>query len=120
MKVILLQDVKGKGKKGQMIEVSDGYARNSHFLHKGPGAHQHGFAVHDAANTAIGIVAQGLHFEMVTVTALQQLVEQGRKASAIGYDYRCGVGHHLVRVAAAIEFQAVHFHRTGGEQIFVA
>ena len=28
MKIILLQDVKGKGKKGQMLEVSDGYARN--------------------------------------------------------------------------------------------
>ena len=28
MKVILLQDVKGKGKKGQMLEVSDGYSRN--------------------------------------------------------------------------------------------
>ena len=28
MKVILTQDVKGKGKKGQMIEISDGYARN--------------------------------------------------------------------------------------------
>ena len=28
MKVILLQYVKGKGKKGQMLEVSDGYARN--------------------------------------------------------------------------------------------
>ncbi len=28
MKVILQQDVKGKGKKGQLIEVSDGYARN--------------------------------------------------------------------------------------------
>lgn len=28
MKVILLQDIKGKGKKGQLLEVSDGYARN--------------------------------------------------------------------------------------------
>ncbi len=28
MKVILLQDVKGQGKKGQLVDVSDGYARN--------------------------------------------------------------------------------------------
>ncbi len=28
MKVILLQDVKGQGKKGQLVNVSDGYARN--------------------------------------------------------------------------------------------
>ena len=28
MKVILLQDVKGSGKKGEVIEVSDGFARN--------------------------------------------------------------------------------------------
>jgi large subunit ribosomal protein L9 len=28
MKVILLQDIKGKGKKGQLLEISDGYARN--------------------------------------------------------------------------------------------
>jgi len=28
MKVILQQDVKGQGKKGQLIEISDGYARN--------------------------------------------------------------------------------------------
>ena len=28
MKVILNQDVKGQGKKGQLVEVSDGYARN--------------------------------------------------------------------------------------------
>lgn len=28
MKVVLLQDVKGSGKKGELVEVSDGYARN--------------------------------------------------------------------------------------------
>ena len=28
MKVILQQDVRGKGKRGQMIEVAEGYGRN--------------------------------------------------------------------------------------------
>lgn len=34
MKVILQQDIKGKGKKGQLVNVSDGYARN-YLLPKG-------------------------------------------------------------------------------------
>ena len=34
MKVILLQDVKAQGKKGEMIQVSDGYARNFLFPKK--------------------------------------------------------------------------------------
>ena len=34
MKVILQQDVKGQGKKGQMFNVSDGYARNFLFPKK--------------------------------------------------------------------------------------
>lgn len=34
MKVILLQDVRGQGKRGEMINVSDGYARNFLFPRK--------------------------------------------------------------------------------------
>jgi large subunit ribosomal protein L9 len=34
MKVVLLEDVKGSGKKGELINVSDGYARNYLFPRK--------------------------------------------------------------------------------------
>ena len=46
MKVILTQDVRGKGKKGQMIEATEGYARNF-LLPKGMAV----LATADAVNT---------------------------------------------------------------------
>lgn len=45
MKVILLQDIKGTGKKGEMREVSDGYARNYLMPRK---------LVQEATNQAVG------------------------------------------------------------------
>ena len=47
MKVILTQDIKGKGKKDQLVEVSDGYARN-YLLPKG--------LAKEATNTNINIM----------------------------------------------------------------
>lgn len=60
MKVILNQDVKGKGKKGQLVEVSDGYARNF-LLPKG--------LAKEATNTNINIMngkneAEAYHQQM--------------------------------------------------------
>ena len=46
MKVILTQDIRGKGKKGQMIEAAEGYARNF-LLPKGLAV----LATADAVNT---------------------------------------------------------------------
>lgn len=71
MKVILLQDVKGSGKKGDLVNVSDGYARN--FLLK------KGMAV-EATATAVNELnmakqAKEFHEE----TQYQQCVENGEK-----------------------------------------
>ena len=49
MKVILLQDVKGQGKKGQLVNVSDGYARNF-LLPRGLAMEADAQAMHDLKN----------------------------------------------------------------------
>ena len=47
MKVLLLQDVKGKGKKDTIVDVSDGYARNF-LLPKGVGVELYATTLHYA------------------------------------------------------------------------
>ena len=49
MKVILIQDVKAQGKKGDLIEVSDGYARNF-LLKKGLAKEADSNALNDLKN----------------------------------------------------------------------
>ena len=49
MKVVLLKDVKGQGKKDQIVDVSDGYARNV-LLPKGLAAEASGSVLNDIKN----------------------------------------------------------------------
>lgn len=51
MKVVLLEDVKGKGKKGDVINVSDGYGRNF-LIARGLGAEPNAQLTNDFAGKA--------------------------------------------------------------------
>ncbi len=71
MKVILLQDVKALGKKGEIVEVSDGYARNM-LLKKGIGKEANGQNIND-------LKLQKANEEKVareTLAAAQKLAEE--------------------------------------------
>ena len=65
MKVILLQDVKGKGKKGQLLEVSDGYARNYMLPRK----------------IAVEATADNINTKRMTDKALQERQQREREAA---------------------------------------
>lgn len=71
MKVILLTDVKGKGKKDQVVEVSDGYARNFLFTKKLAVA-----ADARALNELKGREASEQHKHDVAKAAAQETAEQ--------------------------------------------
>ncbi len=85
MKVILQQDVKGQGKKGQLIEASDGYARNFLLPRK----------------LAVPATAENLNTMKV-----QDKAKKAREAAERA---------EAERVAAALESTQVIIHAKGGD-----
>ncbi len=89
MKVILLQDVKGSGKQNQIVEVSDGYARN--FLLPRKLAKE---ATQEALNSVEKARAAEKHRDMVRI---QEAEEKSRalKGKVIKISARGGEGGKL-------------------------
>jgi large subunit ribosomal protein L9 len=89
MKVILLKDVKTKGKKGDIINVPDGYANN--FLFKKNLAKQ---ATKENLNSAVMAKKAEEHKKVVEIeeaNALQQQVD----GKTVKVSVRCGENHRL-------------------------
>ena len=85
MKVILKQDVKGTGKKGEMVEVADGYAQN--FLIK--------------RGVAVAATAQAMS-EMKSQAAAKQHKLDVEKQNAL--DTAKALEGKKVRISASIKF----------------
>ena len=74
MKVILLQDVKALGKKGEIVNVSDGYARNMIFPKK--------LGVEANAKNLNDLKLQNQHADKVAQEQYEAAVELGKKIEA--------------------------------------
>ena len=97
MKVILLADVKGKGKKDQVIEVPDGYARNFLFAKK--------LAVvadAKALNELKGREASRQHKYEVEKAAAQETAKQLETITLVLH-YKAGVDNKLFGAVTAKE-----------------
>ena len=84
MQVILNQDVKGQGKKGQMVNVSDGYARN-YLLPKG-------LAI-EATKSNINVMkgkAESLEYKIKTETEEAQKIAETMKTIEVVLTAKAG------------------------------
>lgn len=89
MKVILNQDVKGQGKKGQLVEVSDGYARNF-LLPKG--------LAKEATNSNINILKgkkESLEYKIKTETDEAKAIAEKMKEIKVSLKAKAGANGKL-------------------------
>ncbi len=89
MKVILKQDVKGSGKKGQLLDVSDGYARNF-LLPRGLASEATAQALNEQ-KTRQESVEHKLAMEKQAALELQQKLE----GATVSIKAKAGVGGRL-------------------------
>lgn len=89
MQVILTQDVKGQGKKGQMVNVSDGYARN-YLLPRG--------LANEATKENINIMkgkAESLEYKIKTEKEEAQKIVDALKEIEVVLSAKCGANGKL-------------------------
>lgn len=89
MQVILTQDVKGQGKKGQMVNVSDGYARN-YLLPRG--------LAQEATKENINIMkgkAESLEYKIKTEKEAAQKIVDTLKEIEVVLSAKCGANGKL-------------------------
>ncbi len=89
MKVILTQDVKGQGKKGQLINVSDGYARNF-LLPKG--------LAQEATNSNLNVLkgkAESLEYKIKTETDEANAIAEKMKEIKVSLKAKAGANGKL-------------------------
>lgn len=105
MKVLLLQDVKDQGKKGEIVEVNDGYAKN--FLIKKGLAKQANSQIINEVNQKNAANQRKLEIEKQEATKLAQRM----KGSVVNLAMSTGENGKMFGSVTSKEIaEALHFH----------
>lgn len=97
MKVVLLADVKGKGKKGELVQVSDGYAKNF-LLPRGLAKEANAQAMNELKNAE-----QAKAFRIKTETEAAQKAAQAIEGKSVHLYATAGQGGRLFGSVTAKE-----------------